>query len=106
VFYQLLSHLVGCKQVNIDAFTDLMKAWKQGWYDSKKKLFIALSRLEEGQKIFDTCGMSFVLETKRINRRVGGVKFESCSLKQLTLSGESISIPQFSHAMFLILFIL
>ena len=100
-FYQLLTHLIRMKQSNPGVFSELEKVWTQAWYDAKKKLYIPLSQAEEAKCTFSACQMSLYLGDERINRRIGGVVYDSLPVIRLEISNEPVSIPQFSHAMFL-----
>jgi integrase len=102
VFYQLLIHLIQCKQKSQNAFTALMQAWEQSWYDSMKKIFIPTFQMNEANAAFKGCQLSIEFATNKINRRVGGAVFKSCAIEQLKMLGETVSIHQFSHAMFLL----
>lgn len=101
-FYQLLIHLIQCKQESSGAFTALMQLWQQAWYDAKKKMFIPTFQMQEASAAFIACQLRIKLATRKMNRRVGGAVFESRAVEQLTMKGEIVSIPQFSHAMFLL----
>lgn len=100
-FYQLLKHLIQSKQADESAFLELTQVWQQAWYDAKKKLYVPIYQIEEIQNVFSKCHFSFVLGKERINRRIGGVLLEVMPVEHLKLNGETVSIPQFCHAMFL-----
>lgn len=101
-FYQLLVHLIQCKQESTGAFTALMQLWEQVWYGAKKKMFIPTFQMNKACAAFMACQFRIKLATSKINRRVGVAVFESCAVEQLTMKGVAVSIPQFSHAMFLL----
>jgi integrase len=102
VFYQLLVHLIQCKQERPNAFAALMQVWERSWYDSMKKIFIPTFQKNEANVAFNGCQFSIELATNKINRRVGGTVIKSCAIEQLKMLGETVSIHQFSHAMFLL----
>ncbi|CUB06976.1 tyrosine-type recombinase/integrase [Marinomonas fungiae] len=101
-FYQLLTHLIRMKQSNLEVFSELEKVWAQAWYDSKKKLYIPLSQADQVKDTFSVCKMNLYLGDERINRRLGGVVYDSVPVVRLEVNNELVSIPQFSHAMFLL----
>ncbi len=101
-FYQLLKHLIQSKQTDGSTFSELVQVWQQAWYDAKKKLYVPIYQIEEIQNVLSMCHFSFVLGNERINRRIGGVLLEVMPVERLKLNDEAVSIPQFSHAMFLL----
>lgn len=99
-FYTLLAHLIRLQQSNEQAFGELNKVWAQAWYDATKKLYIPTSQIGNAKSVFSSCMLSFDLGSERINRRVGGVVYDSVPVLSLKLNNKPISVPQFSHAMF------
>lgn len=80
----------------------VLQVWERSWYDSMKKIFIPTFQKNEANVAFNGCQFSIELATNKINRRVGGTVIKSCGIEQLTMLGETVSIHQFSHAMFLL----
>ncbi|WP_181161455.1 site-specific integrase [Maribrevibacterium harenarium] len=101
-FHRLLRHLIELMQSNQQAYSELKQTWASAWYDSKKKLYIPTSQIDSASKVFHECQYHAEYGCDRINRRIGGVLYESAPIESLSLDGRTISIPQFSHAMFLI----
>ncbi|MEL0638507.1 tyrosine-type recombinase/integrase [Marinomonas sp. TI.3.20] len=100
-FYYLLAHLIHLQQSNEQAFGELKKVWAQAWYDATKKLYIPSSQVGNAKGVFSSCLLSCDLGSERINRRVGGVVYNSAPVLSLKLNNKPVSVPQFSHAMFL-----
>ncbi|AWY01134.1 hypothetical protein A8139_14980 [Marinomonas primoryensis] len=99
-FYYLLVHLIHIQQSNEQAFGELKKVWAQAWYDATKKLYIPNSQVGNAKSVFSSCLLSFDLGSERINRRAGGVVYDSLPITRLELNNKPVSIQQFSHAMF------
>jgi hypothetical protein len=57
-------------------------------------------RLSHERDLF-AYSLSFDLGSERINRRAGGVVYDSLPIISLELNNKPVSVPQFSHAMFL-----
>lgn len=102
-FYSLLAHLIKYRDSNEEAFMALAKLWAHGWYDAKKKLYIASNQVEEAKAAFANCLLAFEIGKEGINRRSSGVVRDSLPVEQLSFKRGPISIPQFSHAMFLLI---